>query len=480
PGAARSSARCPAGARARGSAWSGGSGTSWRARGAGQNRPPRPAMPPMTWPISRSCSSFAWRCASATAAVTRSSSISTSSGSTTLGSMRTEAIVPSPLATAVTMPAPDEPSTVMPARRSCTSAICLWARCASFISFWMFMSLLGPAAVVGSTVVRPHAEPEAVLSFVIVSLRLALGRIRRCVDAERLVGSGVGLELDHAAGEEALQLGQGGRAGAPGRRSGLVLGRRIAALVVPEAGRQLLVAVVRRWERLLVLGRRGLGRRHRLGRRGAAGGDRRLGRARRRSGGAARRLGRGGPCGTGPLGGALHRPRAIPARGGGLGRRPRLGRGRLPSPPAARRGAARPLELDRVAGTRDARHQLLELLLARQDLLVVEAPALAVLERHAAARLLDLGRLQERLELRGRGHAHGVPRERPALAGAVLRRRCGAGRGSGRRRRVGVLLGRAARLRARPTTRVRARPTTRVRARLGGGVRGGAAPRSRV
>src|SRR5690606_3555002 len=169
-------------------------------RGGAQNSPPRPAMPPMSEPSSCSCSSLARRGASATAAVTRSSSISTSSGSTTLLSMRTEVIVPSPLATAVTMPAPAEPSTVISARRSWASAIFRWARCASFISFWMFMTLLGGPA--SDLVPRSPVELEAVLCLVIVSLRARPVRIRGCF----LLGRGVRPELDHPAGEEPLEL----------------------------------------------------------------------------------------------------------------------------------------------------------------------------------------------------------------------------------------------------------------------------------
>src|SRR5438105_5633424 len=69
-----------------------------------------------------------------TAAVTRSSSMATSRGSTACLSICTFWISPLPLAVTITMPPPLEPVTIFWARRSCASRICSWSCCACWKS----------------------------------------------------------------------------------------------------------------------------------------------------------------------------------------------------------------------------------------------------------------------------------------------------------------------------------------------------------
>src|SRR3974390_3241315 len=80
--------------------------------------------------------SCARRRPSVTAASTRSSSISTSSGSTTSGEMCTERTSPVPVTTTFTIPPPADPSTVASPSASCAAAMSACIFCICFI-IWL-------------------------------------------------------------------------------------------------------------------------------------------------------------------------------------------------------------------------------------------------------------------------------------------------------------------------------------------------------
>jgi hypothetical protein len=85
--------------------------------------------------------------ASRIAATTRSSRLSTSSGSTARGSIFTETTSPEPVTTAVTSPPPAVPVTSVSASLLCASMSCCCIFCACFISCCMLGCPPGPAMV---------------------------------------------------------------------------------------------------------------------------------------------------------------------------------------------------------------------------------------------------------------------------------------------------------------------------------------------
>src|SRR5262249_3916606 len=87
------------------------------------------SMPPVAAPSFSAWSSRAMRIASTTPATTRSSGVSMSSGSTTLGSILIASSSPSPVTVARTTPPPTVASTLLFASSACAAAIdaCIWA-----------------------------------------------------------------------------------------------------------------------------------------------------------------------------------------------------------------------------------------------------------------------------------------------------------------------------------------------------------------
>ena len=98
---------------------------------------PRLPASPASWPI---CSDCTFASTSFSAAVSRSSSISMSSGSTTSLSILSESTFMAPVTTICTAPPPDEPSARFSARSACafTRRSCI---CASFAIMSRFMDI---------------------------------------------------------------------------------------------------------------------------------------------------------------------------------------------------------------------------------------------------------------------------------------------------------------------------------------------------
>src|SRR5262245_28901881 len=151
--------------------WTGPSkGDATSAQPSAPPRLPR-SRPPVTEPIRSAWSSCARRIAWPTAATTRSSSISTSSGSTTSGEILTACTSPAPVTTAVTFPPPADPSTRAVASSSCAAAMsacifCTW-RIIWLSCFWFatFALLLRVAPACPAAATRRRRRASLVLAF---------------------------------------------------------------------------------------------------------------------------------------------------------------------------------------------------------------------------------------------------------------------------------------------------------------------------